>query len=129
MDRGRAPQVGARRDVSVHCAHEAPRVVARCGVPRGGSLARVNAADLARLTAETLYLVLLVSGPALAVSVVVGLAIALLQAVTQVQEPTLSFVPKLVAVALTLALVGAWMSGEVVRFTSELWLAIPRLVH
>ncbi|WP_053238936.1 flagellar biosynthesis protein FliQ [Sandaracinus amylolyticus] len=89
----------------------------------------MNAADLARLTAETLYLVLLVSGPALAVSVVVGLAIALLQAVTQVQEPTLSFVPKLVAVALTLALVGAWMSGEVVRFTSELWLAIPRLVH
>ncbi|UJR79597.1 flagellar biosynthesis protein FliQ [Sandaracinus amylolyticus] len=88
----------------------------------------MTAADLARLTAETLYLVLLVSGPVLAVSVVVGLAIALLQAVTQVQEPTLSFVPKLVAVALTLALVGAWMSGELVRFTSELWLAIPRLV-
>ncbi len=89
----------------------------------------VTAADLARLTAETLYLVLLVSAPALLASLVVGVVVGLMQAVTQVQEQTLSFVPKLVAVAITLAVLGGWMSGELVRFTSSLWLAIPRLVH
>jgi flagellar biosynthesis protein FliQ len=49
--------------------------------------------------------------------------------VTQVQEQTLSFVPKLAAVALVLAVSGAWMSGELVRFTTTLWEAIPTLVH
>lgn len=89
----------------------------------------MTSADLARLTAETLYLVLLVSAPALIAAMVVGLAIGLLQAVTQVQEQTLAFVPKLVGVALVLALLGGWMSGELVRFTSSLWLAIPELVR
>jgi flagellar biosynthetic protein FliQ len=88
----------------------------------------VNSAELARLTTETLYLVLLVSAPALFASLAVGLAIGLLQAVTQVQEQTLAFVPKLVAVAIVLAVFGGWMSGELVRFTSALWLAIPNVV-
>lgn len=89
----------------------------------------MTSADLARLTAETLYLVLLVSAPALIASLVVGLVIGLLQAVTQIQEQTLSFVPKLVGVAIVLAVLGGWMSGELVRFTSSLWRAIPELVH
>lgn len=86
-------------------------------------------ADLARLSAETLYLVLLVSAPALLAALAIGLAIGLLQAVTQVQEQTLAFVPKLIGVAIVLAVLGPWMSGELVRFTSALWLAIPHLVH
>ena len=89
----------------------------------------MDSAELARLTTETLYLVLLVSAPALLASLAVGLAVGLLQAVTQVQEQTLSFVPKLVGVAIVLAVLGPWMSGELVRFTSALWLAIPRLIH
>lgn len=84
--------------------------------------------ELTRLTAETLYLVLLVSGPVLVVSLAVGLTVGLLQAVTQVQEQTLSFVPKLVAVALALAIGGGWMGGELVRFTKRLWTALPTLV-
>ena len=88
----------------------------------------MTASDLARVTAETLYLVLLVSAPARGAAVVVALVVGVLQAATQVQEQALAFVPKLVAVALTLAFVGGWMSSEVVRFTSALWLAIPRLV-
>jgi flagellar biosynthetic protein FliQ len=82
-------------------------------------------AELTRLTAEALYLVLLVSAPALVVALAVGLVLGLLQAVTQVQEQTLSFVPKLVAVALVLAATGTWMSSEIVRFTDALWRAIP----
>jgi len=89
----------------------------------------VVSSELTRLTAETLYLVLLVSGPVLLVSLAVGLTVGLLQAVTQVQEQTLSFVPKLVAVALVLALGGGWMGSELVRFTRALWSALPTLVH
>jgi flagellar biosynthetic protein FliQ len=85
-------------------------------------------AELTRLTAEALYLVLLVSAPALVVALAVGLVLGLLQAVTQVQEQTLSFVPKLVAVALVLSATGTWMSSEIVRFTDTLWRAIPAWV-
>jgi flagellar biosynthetic protein FliQ len=89
----------------------------------------VTGGELTRLTAETLYLVLLVSGPVLLASLAVGLVVGLLQAVTQVQEQTLSFVPKLVAVGLVLAIGGAWMGGELLRFTHRLWTALPTLVH
>jgi len=88
----------------------------------------VLSGDLTRLAAEALYLALLVSAPVLGVSLLVGLVVGLLQAVTQVQEQTLSFVPKLVGVALALAVGGAWMGGELVRFTQSLWTAIPTLV-
>lgn len=88
----------------------------------------MDVADLTRLAAETLYLVLLVSAPVLIVSLAVGLTVGLVQAVTQVQEQTLSFVPKLVAVGITLAVGGAWMGGQLVRFTDALWQQIPLLV-
>ena len=84
--------------------------------------------ELTRLTAEALYLVLLVSAPPLLVSLAVGLAVGLLQAVTQVQESTLAFVPKLAAVAVALAVFGGFMGGEMVRFTQSLFEAIPTLI-
>ena len=89
----------------------------------------MDAAELTRLTAETLYLVLLVSGPVLAVSLIVGFTIGVLQAVTQVQEQTLSFVPKLLAVGVTLAVAGGWMGGQLLRFTDALWQQIPMLIQ
>lgn len=87
------------------------------------------AADLTRLLTEALYLVLLVSGAPLLVSLVVGLAVGLMQAMTQVQEQTLTFVPKLLAVGLVITTLGGWMGAEVVRFTSQLWTSIPALIH
>ncbi len=88
----------------------------------------MDPAELTRLTAETLYLVLLVSAPALVVSLAVGLTVGLLQAVTQVQEQTLSFVPKLVGVAIALVVGGGWMGAQLLRFTDAIWTAIPDLV-
>jgi len=88
----------------------------------------MDGGEFGRWVVETLYLTLLVSAPVLLVSLVVGLALGLLQAVTQVQEQTLSFVPKLIAVAATLALLGGWMGGELLRFTHSLWSAIPTLI-
>jgi flagellar biosynthetic protein FliQ len=85
--------------------------------------------ELTRLIAESLYLVLYVSAPVLAAALVVGLAVAVLSAATQVQEQSLAFVPKLVAVSLVLVLGGGWMAGELIGFTDDLWRAIPALVR
>lgn len=65
---------------------------------------------------EALWTVLLVGGPALLVTLAVGTILSVLQAVTQVHEQTLSFLPKLLAVALVLAVAAGWMAGELVRF-------------
>ena len=86
-----------------------------------------TSAEIARLTTEALFLVLLVSAPVLLVSMFVGLVVGLLQAVTQVQEQTLAFVPKLAAVAIALTVAGAWMGGELIHFTRELWQNISAL--
>jgi flagellar biosynthesis protein FliQ len=85
--------------------------------------------ELGRFLAEALYLTLWVSAPVLLVSLVVGFTVALVQAVTQVQEQTLGFVPKLAAVALALAVFGEPIGAELLRFTHALWTAIPELVR
>ena len=88
----------------------------------------MSSAELTRFLMESLYLVIALSMPVLAVSLVVGFVVALVQAMTQVQDHTLAFVPKLIAVALALAAFGGWMGAELVRFTERAWLAIPALV-
>ena len=68
------------------------------------------------------------AAPILLVTIAVGFFISLLQSVTQIQEVTLTFVPKLGAVALVLLLAGNWMLAEIVGFTTELYESIPGLV-
>ena len=65
--------------------------------------------------------------PILIVTLAVGFGISLMQAVTQIQEVTLTFVPKLVAVAVVIMLAGNWMLAEMISFTGELYETIPRL--
>lgn len=65
---------------------------------------------------EALYTVLLVSGPVLLVALLVGTVLSVLQAITQVHEQTLAFLPKLVAVAIVLVVAAGWMAEELVRF-------------
>lgn len=65
--------------------------------------------------------------PILLVSLVVGVIVSVLQTVTQIQEMTLTFVPKLVGVALIVVLAGNWMMGELVAWVTRLWQAIPTL--
>jgi flagellar biosynthetic protein FliQ len=67
------------------------------------------------------------SAPILLVTLAVGFAISLLQSVTQIQEVTLTFVPKLAAVAVVLLFAGNWMLAEMVSFTEGLYEMIPRL--
>lgn len=70
------------------------------------------------ISGEVFRVILTVSGPALLVSLTVGLAVSLFQAVTQIQEFTLTFVPKILAVFLCLYLLFPWMSREILGFTA-----------
>lgn len=69
------------------------------------------------LARETISLVLLLAGPLLIVSLAVGLAVSIFQAATQIQEQTLTFVPKLVAILITLLVLGGWMMNTMLSFT------------
>ncbi|NLO06862.1 MAG: flagellar biosynthesis protein FliQ [candidate division WS1 bacterium] len=68
-------------------------------------------------------------GPLLAVALVVGTVVGILQAVTQVQEMTLTFVPKIVAMGLTVLVCGSWMLRSLAGFTEELLRRIPEYVR
>jgi flagellar biosynthesis protein FliQ len=81
------------------------------------------------LTQQGMILMLVLSLPALAAGALVGVVVGLLSATTQVNDPTLVFLPKLAAVALVIVLLGGWGAGTLLRFTAELWRAIPVLVR
>lgn len=84
--------------------------------------------DLAlHLVADLLWTGLVVSLPVLGVTMLVGVVISVLQVVTQVQELSLTFVPKLVAAALVLLAFGPWALGRLSAFTTRVWSAIPGL--
>jgi flagellar biosynthesis protein FliQ len=76
---------------------------------------------------EGLLLVLLVSAPPLLASLIVGFVVSLLQAVTQIQDQSLTFVPKLAAVMLVLVAMGPMLGEQVVRFSRALWLAMETI--
>jgi flagellar biosynthetic protein FliQ len=80
------------------------------------------------LGSEAIKLALMVSLPLLGVGLIVGLLVAVLQATTQVQEMTLSFVPKIVAVLLTLLAASPWILQKVAGFTSNLIQSIPDII-
>ena len=87
----------------------------------------ISEAYVVQVTREALYLVLLVSAPPLLISVLVGLLVSVVQATTQLQDQTLAFVPKLVAVLATLAVTGPWIGQQLGRFTQALLQAVPLL--
>jgi flagellar biosynthetic protein FliQ len=68
------------------------------------------------------------AAPILITALVVGFAISLLQSITQIQEVTLSFVPKAIAVGIALIICGNWMISEMVTFTQGLFASIPNLL-
>lgn len=77
---------------------------------------------------ETLGITLLVGMPCLLVSIVVGLLVSIFQATTQIHDQTLSFVPKILAVMLTIMLFGGWMLKTLVDFTQRLFEKLPVLI-
>jgi flagellar biosynthesis protein FliQ len=80
------------------------------------------------LVSGALQLALRVALPLLGVGLVIGLAVSVFQAVTQIQEQTLAFIPKVLALAGVLIVGGPWMLNQLVSYTQDLWLSIPQLV-
>ena len=74
--------------------------------------------DIAR---EAIFNIIIVSAPLLLISLIVGLIISIFQTVTSIQEQTLTFVPKILAVFITLMLGGSWMMNTMIEFVQDLW--------
>ena len=74
--------------------------------------------DIAR---EAFTTIIITAAPALLVSLIIGLIVSIFQTVTSIQEQTLTFVPKIIAVFLTLMLLGGWMLDKIVDFMTKLW--------
>jgi flagellar biosynthesis protein FliQ len=81
------------------------------------------------IMAETIKVTLLISAPALLVGLVIGVGVSLFQAVTQIQEMTLVFVPKIVGVMVTVVIVLPWMINLLVSFTHNLFANIPMYIR
>lgn len=76
-----------------------------------------------------LYTIIISSAPLLLISLVVGLIISIFQTVTSIQEQTLTFVPKILAVFATLMLTGHWIANNITTFTTELWNNFSVYIH
>ena len=88
----------------------------------------MNPAVVIDIGVQALVVAAKLGAPMLITALVVGFAISVFQSITQIQEVTLSFVPKAVAVALALVIAGQWMIAEIVTFTQSLFERIPQLV-
>ena len=87
----------------------------------------MDASTVVELGTQALWITVLVSAPLLGMALAVGLVVGIVQAATSVNEATLSFIPKLAAMALTLAVVGGWQIAVMVDYTRGLLLRIPTL--
>jgi flagellar biosynthesis protein FliQ len=83
---------------------------------------------IVNLATQAMTLALEVAGPLLLVGLVIGLVVSIFQAVTQIQEQSLSFIPKIAGVAVIIVILGPWMLNQLVTYAQNLYLSIPQLV-
>ncbi len=77
--------------------------------------------DVISIARDAIYTIIITSAPLLLISLIVGLIISIFQTVTSIQEQTLTFVPKILAVFLAILLLGSWMMTEMSDFMTRLW--------
>lgn len=82
--------------------------------------------EVVQLAYQGLLLILILSAPPILISMFFGILVAIFQAATQIQEQTLSFTIKLVAVTLTLMFMGGWLGGQIMSFASEIFTNFPQ---
>ena len=85
--------------------------------------------DVTQIIRSGLYTIIISAAPLLLVSLVVGLVISVFQTVTSIQEQTLTFVPKILAVFTTLMLVGHWICNNLTQYTADLWNNFAVYIH
>lgn len=86
--------------------------------------------DLAiQIGRDALAMVMLVSAPMLVLGLVVGVMVSIFQATTQIQEQSLAFIPKIIAVFVSILIFGPWMLSLIVDYTREIFLSLPNMVR
>jgi flagellar biosynthetic protein FliQ len=88
----------------------------------------VTDAKIMEISLQAMAVAAKLGAPILLTALIVGFAVSLFQSVTQIQEATLSFVPKAVGIGIALLLAGNWMLHEIVTFTNQLYAQIPSLI-
>ena len=88
----------------------------------------MNQDTVTSIASQAMTLALKVGGPLLITALVIGLVVSIFQAVTQIQEQSLSLIPKIIGVAAVIVLLGPWMLGQLVSYTTALYTSIPTLV-
>ncbi len=88
----------------------------------------MNEAYVLTLAQNAIIMALILGGPIMLVSLLIGSLISLIQAATQINEPTLSFVPKMIGIILVILVLGSWMLQQIVVFTANLINSLPGLV-
>ena len=81
-----------------------------------------------KLAEQSIYMIIIISAPMLLVALAVGLIVSVFQAMTQIQEQTLAFIPKILAVFLSIVLFGPWMLTLLLDFTRDLFHQLPPLI-
>lgn len=104
-------------------AHRTPRIRESRGIGHP-----MNQDTVVHLAQQAMELAMKVGGPLLLVGLAIGLIVSVFQAVTQIQEQSLSFIPKIVGVAVVVVVAGPWMLGQLLGYTEQLYRAIPSLV-
>ena len=88
----------------------------------------MNQDTVINLATQAMMLSLKIAGPILLLGLIVGLLVSIFQAVTSIQEQALSFIPKVVGVAVLIVVLGPWMLGQLVAYVQNLYTAIPSLI-
>ncbi len=88
----------------------------------------MSESEVMKIITDAMWVAVRIGSPILLTAIVVGVVIGLLQSVTQIQEPTLSFVPKFAAIGLVIIVSGPWMLQEIVSYTRALFLSLPSLI-
>ena len=88
----------------------------------------MNQDTVINLATQAMTLALKIAGPMLLVGLVIGLVVSLFQAVTQIQEQSLTFIPKIIGLAALIVILGPWMLDQLVTYAQNLWMSIPQLI-
>ena len=88
----------------------------------------MNQDTVVSLATQAMKLAIEIAGPMMLVGLVVGLVVSIFQAVTSIQEQSLSFIPKIVALAAILVILGPWMLDQLVTYAQNLYTSIPSLI-
>ena len=80
------------------------------------------------LATQAMMLSLKIAGPILVLGLIIGLLVSIFQAVTSIQEQSLSFIPKIVGVAVLIVVLGPWMLDQLVGYAQNLYMSIPQLI-